>query len=358
MSTLETGHAVSGRSRLRSTAAAALLVVGAMLLTVSGGYYAYAAWARSGVDDLNVELARPTGLATLSIDAPSKGDVSPSAPTSETLQVRDAGETKPELANTAPSRQVAVPDATLPAYQDAVGKSDSPGDGDAVQTTIVEAPSRNPSGNADLGAGAAISPETLDWLDDEGTTSVSDGSTAASAPWVAASTAEAALYTPVSTDGPGLGDLPPATRIRIPALALDSNIAELAIVRTEESASWETPKHVVGHIPTTANAGSGGQGWYFGHLESPIRGEGSVFRRLPEVAQLLKEDPDRPVYVFLESGGRSFAYRIYNVEVVSQEELEVADSGTHDITLVTCTPRFVYDQRLLVTAALLGVLES
>jgi LPXTG-site transpeptidase (sortase) family protein len=150
----------------------------------------------------------------------------------------------------------------------------------------------------------------------------------------------------------------PATRIRIPALDLDSRVAELAVVRTDDSASWETPKHVVGHIPTTANAGSGGQGWYFGHLESPIRGEGSVFRRLPEVAALLKEDPDRPVYVFLESGDRSFAYRIYNVEVVSQEELAIADSGTQDITLVTCTPRFVYDQRLLVTAALVGVLES
>jgi LPXTG-site transpeptidase (sortase) family protein len=328
-----------------------------MLLTVSGGYYAYAAWARSGVDDLNVELARPTGLQTPTIDAPSKGDISSSAPTSQALQIRDIGETKPESTESDLSGKVATPDVALSAYQDTVGKSDSPGDGDAAITTVEAAPARKPSGNADLGAGAAISPETLDRLDD-GTTSVVDGSTAAIAPWVEASTAEAALYTPVLTDGPGLGDLPPATRIRIPALALDSNIAELAIVRTEDSASWETPKHVVGHIPTTANAGTGGQGWYFGHLESPIRGEGSIFRRLPEVAQLLKENPDRPVYVFLESGDRSFAYRIYNVEVVSQEDLEVADSGTHDITLVTCTPRFVYDQRLLVTAALVGVLES
>lgn len=355
MSTMETGHTVPTRSRLRSTAAVVLLVVGAMLLTVSGGYYAYAAWARSGVDDLNVELARPTGLQSHAIDAPSKGDVSSSTPTSEALQTREAGGTKAESAETASSGQVSVQDVVLPAYQDTVGKSDSTSA--AAVIAVEAAPPRAPSGNADLGAGAAISPETLDRLDD-GTTSVADGSTEASAPWVEASTAEAALYTPVLTDGPGLGDLPPATRIRIPALALDSHIAELGVVRTDDSASWETPKHVVGHIPTTANAGSGGQGWYFGHLESPIRGEGSVFRRLPEVTQLLKDDPDRPVYVFLESGGHSFAYRIYNVEVVSQEELEVADSGTHDITLVTCTPRFVYDQRLLVTAALVGVLES
>jgi LPXTG-site transpeptidase (sortase) family protein len=348
---------VPQRSRLRSTAAAALLVVGAMLLTVSGGYYAYAAWARSGVDDLNVELARPTGLQTPSIDAPSM-DVSSFAQTSEALQIRDAGETIAESASVAPSAQTAAPDVASAAYQDTEAKSNSAGDAEVAITTDDAAPAQNLSRNADLGAGAAISPETLDRLDDEGTTSVALASTAASAPWVEASTAEAALYTPILTDGPGLGDLPPATRIRIPALELDSHIAELAIVRTDNSASWETPKHVVGHIPTTANAGSGGQGWYFGHLESPIRGEGSVFRRLPEVTQLLKEDPDRPVYVFLESVSRSFAYRIYNVEVVSQEDLEVSDSGTHDITLVTCTPRFVYDQRLLVTAALIGVLES
>ena len=79
---------------MRSTAAAALLVVGAMMLTVSGGYYAYAAWARSGVDDLNVELARPTGLQTPAIDAPPQGNVSLSTPASQALQIRDTGETK------------------------------------------------------------------------------------------------------------------------------------------------------------------------------------------------------------------------------------------------------------------------
>ena len=350
---IETKHTSPGRSRRRSVAAAALLVVGAVLLVVSVSYYAYAAWAKAGVDDLNVELARPDGLSIPAIDAPPDDDVASLVTENEDLQARDVGETTPGTAESTASQPAAVPEVTLPASQDIAANNDPSGDDNAVQTAVETDTVRVPSGSADLGAGAAISPETLESLNTAAATLASTED-----PWVVASRAEAALYTPVMTDGMVPGALMPATRIRIPALDLDSRVAELAVVRTDDSASWETPKHVVGHIPTTANAGSGGQGWYFGHLESPIRGEGSVFRRLPEVAALLKEDPDRPVYVFLESGDRRFAYRIYNVEVVSQEELAIADSGTQDITLVTCTPRFVYDQRLLVTAALVGVLES
>ena len=353
MSMIEAKHTSPGRSRRRSVAAAALLVVGAVLLVVSVSYYAYAAWAKAGVYDLNVELARPEGFSIPTIDAPPEDDVASPVTENEELQTRDAGETKPGTAESTAYQPVAVPEVTLPASQETVVNNDSSGDDNAVQTAVETDNVRVSGGSADLGAGAAISPETLESLNAAVVTLA-----ATEDPWVVASTAEAALYTPVLTDGMVPGILMPATRIRIPALDLDSGVAELAVVRSDDSASWETPKHVIGHIPTTANAGSGGQGWYFGHLESPIRGEGSVFRRLPEVATLLKDDPDRPLYVFLESGDRSFAYRIYNVEVVSQEELAIADSGAQDITLVTCTPRFVYDQRLLVTAALVGVLES
>ena len=353
MSMIETKSSSPGRSRRRDGAAAALLVVGAVLLVVSVSYYAYAAWAKAGVDDLNVELARPDGLSIPNIDAPPEDDVASPVAENEDLQTRDAGETKTGTDGITASQPVAEPKITVPASQDTAVLTDSSGDDIAVQIAVETNKVRVPSGSADLGAGAAISPETLETLNSAVATLTSTDD-----PWVVASSAEAALYTPVLTDGMVSGSLMPATRIRIPALDLDSRVAELAVVRSDDSASWETPKHVVGHIPTTANVGSGGQGWYFGHLESPIKGEGSVFRRLPEVAALLKDDPDRPVYVFLESGDRSFAYRIYNVEVVSQEELAIADSGSQDITLVTCTPRFVYDQRLLVTAALVGVLES
>ena len=150
------------------------------------------------------------------------------------------------------------------------------------------------------------------------------------------------------------GDRGAATRIRIPAINLDTVVQDLQVVLTKESYSWETPKHVVGHIPTTGRPGTGGQGWYFGHLESPIRGEGNVFGRLPEIPQLAKGNP---IFIFLETAGVKYAYKVYHTSVMHQDDLRITDSGDRDITLVTCTPRFYYDHRLLVTAALVGVRE-
>ena len=104
-----------------------------------------------------------------------------------------------------------------------------------------------------------------------------------------------------------------------------------------------------------AAAGAQGEGWYFGHLESPLKGEGNVFTRLPEIPKLAG---DAPIYIFLETAGRHYAYQVYVTDVVYQGDLSLTDSGKHDITLVTCTPRFYYDHRLLVTAALVGVKEA
>jgi LPXTG-site transpeptidase (sortase) family protein len=147
-----------------------------------------------------------------------------------------------------------------------------------------------------------------------------------------------------------------ATRIRIPVIDVDSDVSELKVVLSDDQRVWETPKWVVGHIPTTPLPGEQGQGWYFGHLESLIRGEGSVFRRLPEIPELLPEG--EPIYVFLETADRKYLYQVYKTDVVHQDDLLVADSGQRDITLVTCYPRLIYDQRILVTAALVGVSES
>ena len=294
---------------------------------------------------------------SISVDAPFNADDAFSNTGNEILQHRDDSATGTVSSYGQAPEPVTVQGATLPAYQSRVVETVSSRDSDSVQPEVKTEQPRAMRVNADLGSGATISPETLDSIGD-GPVKETTFAVETSPSWVEESSIEIALYTPVLSDGLDLSDLTPATRIRIPALGLDSLIAELGVVRTNNKVSWETPKHVVGHIPTTANAGSGGHGWYFGHLESPIKGEGSVFRRLPEVPELLTDEPDRPIYVFLEAGARSFAYRIYNVEVVSEEDLYITDSGTQDITLVTCTPRFVYDHRLLVTAALVGVLES
>ena len=165
---------------------------------------------------------------------------------------------------------------------------------------------------------------------------------------------EAAGLSRPASDNVSLNSLP-ATRITIPSVLVESAVMALGVVPAEEGYAWETPKWVVGHIPATAIPGQQGQGWYFGHLESPIKGEGNVFRRLPEIPGLLRDG--EAVDIFLETAGRLFRYQVYRTGWVEQEDLRITDSGQYDITLVTCFPRFHYDKRLLVTAALVDVTE-
>lgn len=151
------------------------------------------------------------------------------------------------------------------------------------------------------------------------------------------------------------GPAPAATRIRVPAINVDSALQELKIVDLGDSRAWESPENVVGHIPTTATPGLQGQGWYFGHLESPIAGNGNVFSRLPQIPGLLRDGEN--VFVFLEGPDRKYLYQVYKTEVVAADELRLTDSGAAEVTLVACYPRLTYSHRLLVTARLIGVQE-
>ena len=144
-----------------------------------------------------------------------------------------------------------------------------------------------------------------------------------------------------------------ATRMLIPRIHVNSKVDDLAVDETRDSRSWETPKHVVGHIPTTAGPGSGSQGWYFGHLQSPIQGEGSVFRRLPELAERFKKGEN--FQISLDAEGSRFVYQVYRTEIVRKDDLVITDSSQNDITLVSCWPELIYNERLLVTAALIRV---
>ena len=143
------------------------------------------------------------------------------------------------------------------------------------------------------------------------------------------------------------------TRMNIPIIGVDSGIEELEIVDLGDSQAYENPDNIVGHIPQTAAAGEVGNGWFFGHLESPVRGEGNVFRRLPDVPGYLRDGD--PVYVSLESDAGTHLYQVTATEVVHQDDLHLYGSDEATITLVSCVPRLVYDHRLLVTAKLVGV---
>ena len=124
------------------------------------------------------------------------------------------------------------------------------------------------------------------------------------------------------------------TRITIPAIGVDSDVRGLAILDLADSRAYETPKNVVGHIPQTANPGENGTAWFFGHLESPIRGEGSVFSKLPEIPGLWERGVE--VYATVESGDTTYLYRLTGSTQVHQDDLAIQDVGGSAIRLVTC----------------------
>ena len=165
-------------------------------------------------------------------------------------------------------------------------------------------------------------------------------------------------FTSVSGDGrPSLsGMMGRAERIAIPALGIDVAVEELEISDLGDSSAYETPKFVVGHIPETPNPGSHGNGWYFGHLESPLGGEGNVFSRLPLIPGLLRDGEE--VHVVLSSEGREYLYAVSETDIVHQDDIALYQAGDARITLVTCFPRLKYDQRLLVTAKLIGIRDA
>ena len=143
-----------------------------------------------------------------------------------------------------------------------------------------------------------------------------------------------------------------ATRIIIPSIEVDSAITELAVVDMGSSRAYETPSHTVGHIPETANSGEAGSAWFFGHTESPILGEGSVFFNLSKLPGKLSRGED--VFVVTDDGQQQYLYRITSSRVVHQRDMRLYDTGQATIHLVSCVPRLVYDHRLIVTGELVG----
>ena len=154
------------------------------------------------------------------------------------------------------------------------------------------------------------------------------------------------------------GTAPDAAHVAIPSIGVDSAVANLAILDLGDRREYETPNKIVGRIPQKANPGEIGATWLFGHLESPIRGEGDVFRRLPEIPELLRMGD--PVYVEVRNeAGDEFLYQITETKVVHRDDLAPYVYGEDPkkavITLVACVPRMVYDHRILVIGELVGV---
>ena len=127
----------------------------------------------------------------------------------------------------------------------------------------------------------------------------------------------------------------------------------VTILDLGDSRAYESPDNTVGHIPESANAGEPGTSWFFGHTESPISREGSVFFNLQKIPEKLRNGED--VYIITDNGVNQFLYRATSTQVVHQDDLNLASTPAADINLVSSVPRFVYDHRLVVSGVLIAL---
>ena len=324
-----------------------LLGTGAVLLSAGIAYFIYAHKARAGLDELNFALAAPVETqGPAAVQLPSLPDpVKVAAPI---IPV-------PVVAMDLPIIETA-PLVDLPAF---IVEAAPPAETDSP---VVSPP--EPVGP--LVPASAISAQRL-----YPANSIRASYWENPLEYEPASYVESSLiqgFRPVdSTMIAPTGTLASPVGLKIPSIAMDTEVEGLEILDLGDSRAYETPKHVVGHIPESSNPGEAGSVWLFGHLESPIAGEGNVFYNLPKIPDLLRRGED--VYTVVEAGGTDYLYQITEAFVVHADELRLdygelqaikpdyahLDPGGANIHLVACVPRFVYDSRLVVSGQLVGV---
>ena len=160
-------------------------------------------------------------------------------------------------------------------------------------------------------------------------------------------------FSPIGESGLAISNIRPSTRILVPVIGVDSTITELSILDFGNSRAYESPDNTVGHIPESANDGEAGTSWFFGHTESPISREGSVFFNLQKVPEKLHNGED--VFIITDNGENQFLYRATTSQVVHQDDLNLDATPGADINLVSSVPRFVYDHRLVVSGVLIAL---
>lgn len=133
---------------------------------------------------------------------------------------------------------------------------------------------------------------------------------------------------PIPTPGPSQ-----ANRVQIPAIGIDAPVVQ--------GDGWEQLKKGVGQHIGTVNPGDKGNLVLSAHND--IFGE--IFRHLDQL-----ETGDE---VVLYTSQRAFVYVIVKTQVVEPTEVSVMDdTGLETVTLISCYPYLIDDQRIVVQARL------
>ena len=326
-----------------------LVVIGVLLLGGGAAYFVYSQQARSDLDNLNATVPqRDIDVPPITNPVPSEsgqGVSNPSTNPSDSplnLPSTSIGQTDASAGNTLVSSE---PEVVSPS-DTAVTSSQVPAEGEDPPQIAGPRPqvSTEAIAKQQLHLDNAIDPRS--WGNIQGYEPLSASEIVLLQGF---ERFDSSLAAPVGT-------LSVPSKIIIPSIGVDSLVTGLKILDVGNSRAYETPKHVVGHIPELANPGETGSAWFFGHLESPIAGEGNVFYNLPGIPNFLREG--RAIYAIVESGSTAYLYQIVETQVVNQNDMEMYDTGRPTIHLVTCVPRFVYDHRLIVTGELVGIRTS
>lgn len=349
-------------------------LMGIMVLVGVGAYALFGLYNESSLDELNTSIQGPVTLPeTPETNIQARQQVAPPSddPPETTIEVirnvqpvveaepraenvQATNPPSPEAKAAAPSEEASTPaprpaeaakEAVPSAPEPVIAEAPAPEQPETVAEVVVEVDTGALVAAYDsLYPGDGIHPKY--W--DNPLTAGSDEQSYAVA-W-----REGGFREVTASDGLPRGTLADAIHVVIPSIGVDSEVTNLAILDMGDSRQYETPAHVVGRIPQTANPGEVGNTWLFGHLESPILGEGNVFRRLPEIPEIMKNGD--PVYVIiLNEDSEEFIYQITDTTVMHRDDLSLYDTDDSTVTLVTCVPRLIYDRRLVVSGKLVGI---
>ena len=140
----------------------------------------------------------------------------------------------------------------------------------------------------------------------------------------------------------------PITHLVVPAIGLDADVVDSALVAVDGGLTWQVPAFKVGHAESTAGAGEVGNAVLLGHVTSVH--SGNVFADLDQV----KVGDLVQVY----SDSERFDYHVVSTRAIPRADSDVLQpTQSPSVSLITCTGVWLptiwdYTERLVVHAEL------
>lgn len=149
------------------------------------------------------------------------------------------------------------------------------------------------------------------------------------------------LFTGWASLSQGVLRTPPATSLEIPALGISVPVEQVPSAIIDGVWQWPVPAHSAAHHLGTANPGEPGNIVLSGHV---VTNDGpGVF------APLLQAAPGHEITLRSDAG--TFTYRVESVTVVPETDTSVfLQVPSERLTLITCVPDGVYNDRVVVVA--------